>query len=447
MMGTLERWVRAMAGLPSHNGYRIHAESDIPEGVSLGSSWKGGRVAPEVWTPETDGDLERPKGQENDASGSFLYCRDGPFTPAMVTRGTTFDAEGIATDAETTEWDGDALAVTAGFAEDMWHVLTTELSWTKLLVMEVAAEVLLVLGFTVMLYAAAAAARGDAAAEEDGALSGGDLFMSKLLLAFSTVRISSDAIFGWNARDESSAVEVSLVALLGWMHWLLLSLMSSLIVARALKPQQQLAFAPDCVVGLNTWAGQRILELSVRCMVLRPWYLKSLQNVELKLSMNVGGVITTLPLKGGISGIPFIANTRLPIVLRHVVDESSPIVHMIRGGLGNMTVLAHIGAEDMSGHRMSQAVAYLHCESPLVAKRFAQGFAAQKILFGAKYRDQIRFHFKRGMRGGMDAMTDTFPIMAISPANFHKIIPDPESLVELDALARRVAEAKQARAS
>jgi len=443
-MGALERWVRWLAGLPTHRGYYVHAESDPPEGVELGANWEGGWIDSDRWRPDAEGSLAASSAAQKvaDSGGEELHpgSYQGKMTPAMVTKGTAENAEGMPGQRTVAVWDGDALAVTAGLGEDLWHVLTTEMSWSKLLTIEVVAEIGLVLGFAALMFAVALVASQDGETDAPGRL-----FLSKLLLAFSTVRISSDAIFGWHERDESGAVEVALVAVLGWLHWLLLSVMSSLIVARALKPQQQLVFAPDCVIGLNTWRGQRVMELQVRCMVLRPWYLTGLQDVQLKLTLSMTGVLYNLGLKGGISGIPIVTNPRLPIVLRHVVDEDSPIAQMPLGkeAMGMATILAHVGAEDMSGHRISQSASYMFQENGgLASKILGTGFTPRRVCLGAKYKDQIRYLFKSGRDRSVAGMADAYPMTTIATANFHKVLADDESRAELDALLARVADAK-----
>ena len=86
-------------------------------------------------------------------------------------------------------------------------------------------------------------------------------FKDNLLLSLTTVRLSTDKIFGWQPTTASSPLEVCVLALYGWTHWLLLSVASALIVARALRPARSGLFSPDMVVNNDS--------VQVRFMVLR----------------------------------------------------------------------------------------------------------------------------------------------------------------------------------
>ena len=338
------------------------------------------------------------------------------------------------------QFEGDLAAFSPGLGEDIWHMLTTEMSWTNVLVVEIVAEVTLIFVFSCLL--CLAAILGDDAAD----LNGGELFLSKVLLAFSTVRISSDAIFGWTAREESGAGEVALVAILGWLHWLLLSVASALIVGRALSKQQQFVFAPDCTVGMNTWAGQRTLELTVRCAVLRPHYISVLQNIEMKLQMNVlgTGVNYPLKLKGGINGYP-LQTTQMPLHFRHVIDLDSPI--MQTGGPARiLSVMASVSAEDEVGNRISQATVYNNPAGP-TTKRFADnGYCPRRVLFGAKFADQFRFYEPKDADGNDEAGLNRRIVINLD--TFHRVVKDKEAQAQLDHLfelqAAKAAEAAEA---
>ena len=341
---------------------------------------------------------------------------------------------------ETNVFEGDLAAFSAGLGEDLWHMLTTEMSWQKVLLFEVLAEVTLILVFTCLMCVASLFSG------EGTDLDAGELFSSKLLLAFSTVRISSDAIFGWTAREESSPGEVALVAILGWLHWLLLSVASALIVGRALSKQQQFVFSPDCTIGINTWAGQRTLELTVRCSVLRPQYVKVLQHIEMKLQMNVlgTGVNYPLKLKGGINGYP-LQTTHVPLHFRHVIDLDSPI--MQTGGPARiLSVMASVSAEDEVGNRISQATVYNNPAGP-TTKRFADnGYCPRRVLFGAKFADQVRFFVPKDADGNDEAGLNRRTVINLD--TFHRVVKDKEAQAQLDHLfelqAAKAAEAAEA---
>ena len=66
-----------------------------------------------------------------------------------------------------------------------------------------------------------------------------------------------------------------MLALLGWFHWLLLSVAGAIIVTRALKPLQQVAFAPVTIMNDS--------EISVRLITLKPSVILYDVHVYMKL--------------------------------------------------------------------------------------------------------------------------------------------------------------------
>ena len=138
------------------------------------------------------------------------------------------------------EWQigiqGEESVISAGTFHDLWHSLVTTWSWQLLIASEVVLEVIFIVGCGVLLYAA-------------GKVEGTDpSFGGKVLLALTTVRLSTDSIYGWQAGEPSTPVEVLILATFGWVHWFFLSLAAALIVARALRTEKGAFFAPDMVV-------------------------------------------------------------------------------------------------------------------------------------------------------------------------------------------------------
>ena len=86
-------------------------------------------------------------------------------------------------------------------------------------------------------------------ARESAAPSSLELFAGVGILALTTVRLSTDKIFGWQPTKASTPLEITVLAIYGWIHWLLLSVASALIVARALRPARSGIFSPDSVVN------------------------------------------------------------------------------------------------------------------------------------------------------------------------------------------------------
>ena len=136
-------------------------------------------------------------------------------------------------------WEGrDDCLRSVSLAEDVWHVLTVAMSLFRLLLLEIVLEFLMMFASALVLTLIGAC---------DGVpLGGTTLLHQKMLLAFTTVRISSDSIYGWQEKTPSTNAEIFTLALLGWLHWLLLSVAGAVIVARALKPLYVLYFPnPD----------------------------------------------------------------------------------------------------------------------------------------------------------------------------------------------------------
>ena len=115
------------------------------------------------------------------------------------------------------------------FGEDIWHLLTVDLSIAKLLVLEATMELFMIVSFAMLMFLV------DIAEGFTDDQTKAELFRSKLLLALTAVRLSTDSIFGWEGRRASSGIEVAILALQGWFHWILLSVAGAVIVARALK--------------------------------------------------------------------------------------------------------------------------------------------------------------------------------------------------------------------
>ena len=72
-------------------------------------------------------------------------------------------------------------------------------------------------------------------AAAEGASLDSTLFGEKLLLSFTTVRISTDSVYGWEEKTPSTKPEIIVLALIGWFHWLLLSVAGAIIVTRAVE--------------------------------------------------------------------------------------------------------------------------------------------------------------------------------------------------------------------
>ena len=176
--------------------------------------------------------------------------------------------------------EGEASVFSFGTLEDVWFRLVHELSWSKLIVGELLSELLVILLCGSLLTLAQVI-------EEQNVR-----FRDNVILALTTVRLSTDKIFGWQPTKASTPLEITVLAIYGWIHWLLLSVASALIVARALRPARSGIFSPDSVVNDDS--------LQVRFMVLRHSNQSSmgfLYNMEFTMQgMTSSGQTVDLPL-------------------------------------------------------------------------------------------------------------------------------------------------------
>ena len=210
--------------------------------------------------------------------------------------------------------------------EDIWHVLTVEMSLSRLLALEIFAEFLhIFLASLALVFVAACEETID-----------GDVLTRKMLLSLTTVRIASDSIFGWQERTPSSKPEVCVLALLGWSHWLLLSVAGAVIVARALKPLQQVAFAPDCAWGED--------DVSFRLVLIRRSVI--LYDLQIRIQAFAGGRIFDLPLSNGSTGYARWTGV-FPLTFKHALDERSPL-------FGKPPRLRHQHRGDRDGDRLGR---------------------------------------------------------------------------------------------
>jgi len=276
--------------------------------------------------------------------------------------------------------EGDEGALSVSLAEDVWYLLTEDLSMWAVLRLEIALEVLVIVGFAILLTLASLA--------EAGGPDVGDIFRGKMLLSLTSVRLSTDSIFGWQSKSASSGLEVAILAVQGWVHWLLLSLAGAVIVARALRPLQQVVFNPDCILTDD--------EVALRLQIIRPGKVE-LVNVHINLQVFVnGGRCHQLPLTNGISGYAAWFGTA-PMNIRHVIDENSPLRADYPGGkLGIYFIRVSLSATDSNGNPVSAFASYYHPDSFFMGMRdFREAFAARKvmpprILQGVRWSDQMR---------------------------------------------------------
>jgi hypothetical protein len=280
--------------------------------------------------------------------------------------------------------EGDETELSVSLAEDVWHLLTVDLPVSRLLLLEVALEACVLVSFAATLCAVDIAEQST----EGGAEKPGALLREKLLLSLTAVRLSTDSIFGWAARAPSSGAEIFVLAALGWCHWLLLSVAGAVIVARALRPLRQVVFSPDCVLTAD--------ELVVRMHVIRRESV-TLYNPHLTLVLVAGdGRQFNLPLPNDVTNVAR-WTAALPLNIRHVIDEKSPL-HPSRGMVDHiMHVRVAVSATDGVGLPVNASMVYYsprdkyYGGQPAFREAFAKrGFVFPRVLRGHAFKDQIR---------------------------------------------------------
>jgi hypothetical protein len=269
--------------------------------------------------------------------------------------------------------EGEASVFSFGTLEDVWFRLVHELSWSKLIVGELLSEMLVILLCGSLLTLAQVI-------EEQNVR-----FRDNVILALTTVRLSTDKIFGWQPTKASTPLEITVLAIYGWIHWLLLSVASALIVARALRPARSGIFSPDSVVNDDS--------LQVRFMVLRNSNQSSmgfLYNMEFTMQgMTSSGQTVDLPLVR--SRYATWRNQCNIITLRHSVkDAASPFNAGYPGGAQKVeTVFVTLAALDIDGNQvMLSAVYYDPTLLSSAIERRARPFS--RILRNHRYVDMYR---------------------------------------------------------
>ena len=247
--------------------------------------------------------------------------------------------------AERVAVEGDESVFSFGTAEDFWFTLVNEASWASLIGGELMVEALMILmcGFILTFVALV-----------EGKTVTVATLGSKVLLSLTTVRLSTDSIYGWQAGTPSTPVEIFILAIFGWVHWLILSIASALIVARALRPATSGLFSPDMVVNSDS--------AQVRFMVLRNQHqgkMGFLYNLEFQMqAMTVGGQTIDLPLIR--NKYAQWLNSNNIITLRHpVTDPSSPFNPEREGGPVKVSnIFVTLTAMDVDGNSVLESVIY-----------------------------------------------------------------------------------------
>lgn len=351
--------VRSFLGLPvppkefrhpefSEAFAKLDAENNNP--------WSGNGVKVHVDSSEAKEKAEALEGRE--VFDPVVYHNSDVFTPHIVAL------------------EGDRSIYSFGTLEDWWFLLVNDASWPTLIGGEIMLDGIVIFSCGCLL-TIAQMIEGDSGSNAT--------FKDNLLLSLTTVRLSTDKIFGWQPTTASSPLEVCVLALYGWTHWLLLSVASALIVARALRPARSGLFSPDMVVNNDS--------VQVRFMVLRNQIQNGmgfLYNMEFTMQgMTINGQTVDMPLIR--SKYALWRNSNNIITLRHSVkDASSPFNDGYPGGRQKVRdIFVTLSAMDMDGNSVLMSAIYLDplLMDPVVEKKLRP---FSRILHNHKFVDMYR---------------------------------------------------------
>ena len=232
-------------------------------------------------------------------------------------------------------------------------------------------------------------------------------------MSLTTVRISSDAIFGWAERTPSTKPEIAVLAVLGWAHWLLLSVAGAIIVARALRPLQQVAFAPDCAMNDK--------ELSIRMILVRKSV--AIYDVQVKMMCTIGGNRYHLPLARGLTSYDHM--WQVPMTFKHdITAEDSPLHGLEFAKVSSVSV--SVSATDNAGNPVMAHAMYYNPTAWLTGRpefqgTFTNGPPYPRVLRG-NYADQIRIFRLPNTEASYEGSSAT-PAWLYNMDNFHVVNP------------------------
>jgi hypothetical protein len=224
--------------------------------------------------------------------------------------------------------------------ETVWYWLTVELSLLQVLAFQLLAEVALVCFFAALLWGLG---------QVDCTQAGCETFADKLLLSLATVRLGSDASFGWQLRARGSAGEVALLALESWAHWVTLLGFAAVVLARALEPHRQVCFAPTARIDADEVLEVRLAPVRTGVTLVRP--LIKLEHCS------SSGKYTALVISSNRASCAVAAGAGVT-TLKHKIDRSSPLHSANSGRAGTAAVIASVTAQDGRGTPVFAATTY-----------------------------------------------------------------------------------------
>lgn len=172
---------------------------------------------------------------------------------------------------------------------------------------------------------------------------------AQLLLSLSTVRLSTDSVWGWREGPVSPPLEVVVLSLHSWLHWLLLNVASAIVVARAMRPLRQVVFSNDCVLDHQF--------LNIRLQILR-FKTVSLKNLHISLSCTTSdGAFHNLPLSNGLSHIPEWRGGG-SMNIKHNITAASPLHHTNLAKTGINMVHVSLSCTDSNGLPVNETMTW-----------------------------------------------------------------------------------------
>ena len=399
-VGGLRRALRRALGLPWQNGRYQHIEERRRTGDSREY----------VPLEDLDEDLEAGgEGKCNTTSYDMvhgpphLHRKCGLDTRIYDLEKRIFNAISVA--------EGDQARFSVSLAEDIWHLLTVDLSIYRVLLLEILAETAIILLIALSLVVIHLLEADTRASSSTGIA---EVIRDKTLLALTSVRVSTDSIYGWEPQAQSTGWEIAALAVGGWLHWLLLNIAAAVIVSRALAPQRQLIFSPDCILREN--------ELCLRIQLLRYTHT-TLHNIHISLQFfDRQGRCHQLSLRNQLSGYTCWTSA-MTINVVHKIDERSPLSTSNPEYAGVNMVRVSVSAVDGGGRPVNESFTYYGSDGifpshPGFVKMWTEAKCPfPRILEGCRFAEVNRF------LGDKDE-SSTLPWISVDLDGFATAVPD-----------------------
>lgn len=204
---------------------------------------------------------------------------------------------------------GDELQFSPGLFIDLWHYLTSDVSTLWLIVWYFVFELTFVFFFGVLLFVCNGIA--------PRSLTRCFLASARSVTVLANHNDFDSRDFGVDFENVDERVRMSGAAILmleGFLHFMFVCVASSLIIVRALRPLQQVAFSHHCCLTDE--------ELVIRIRILRPDRIVLIRP-EVKVDVCLtSGTFVKLPLVGDGQYAKWSGNPT--ITIRHKVSEGSP---------------------------------------------------------------------------------------------------------------------------